>query len=179
MKSKVFCIISIVVFLSIIVFGIFIFNNVIDYKVKVELVKCVDGDTAWFKVNGKKEKVRFLGINTPESVHPNGIIEEYGKEASDYTCNMLSGANDIYIEYDVNSETHDKYDRLLAYVFVDNNNLGELLLSKGYAEVKYIYGDYKYINDYCLTQKGAIDNKLGIWSNNNDYEDNYCYSLYK
>lgn len=148
-------------------------------KIRIELVKCVDGDTAWFKVNGKKEKIRFLGIDAPESVHPNGVVEGYGKEASDYTCGMLSNANNIYIEYDINSETYDKYGRLLGYIFVDNNNLGELLLSKGYAEVKYIYGDYKYIDSFCKIQKQAVDDKLGIWSNNSNYEDNYCYSLDK
>lgn len=148
-------------------------------KIRIELVKCVDGDTAWFKVNGKKEKIRFLGIDAPESVHPNGVVEGYGKEASDYMCGMLSNANNIYIEYDINSETYDKYGRLLGYIFVDNNNLGELLLSKGYAEVKYIYGDYKYIDSFCKIQKQAVDDKLGIWSNNSNYEDNYCYSLDK
>ena len=49
---------------------------------------------------------------------------------------MLESASDIYIEFDRNSNTSDKYDRLLGNVFVDNNNLSELLLSKGLAEVK-------------------------------------------
>lgn len=141
------------------------------YKVKVELMSCVDGDTAWFIVNGREEKIRFLGIDTPESTN---IVEEYGVDASEYTCNMLENANDIYIEYDINSDERDKYDRVLAYVFVDDKNLSELLLAKGLAEVKYVYGDYKYISDFCDSQYLAYSNKLGIW-NSYDYSKNYCY----
>jgi len=141
------------------------------YKVKVELMSCVDGDTAWFVVNGREEKIRFLGIDTPESTN---IVEEYGVDASEYTCNMLENANDIYIEYDINSDERDKYDRVLAYVFVDGNNLSELLLTKGLAEVKYIYGDYKYLDSFCNSQYEAYGKNLGIW-NSYDYTKNYCY----
>ena len=101
-------------------------------------------------------------------------MEEYGVEASNYTCSILENANDIYIEFDSNSEEYDKYDRLLGYVFVDNNNLSELLLSKGLAEVKYVYGEYKYIDRLCNSQYEAYKSKLGIWGKY-DYTDNYCY----
>ena len=157
------------IILIIIVSYFIIFNN---NKVEVKLVDCIDGDTARFIVNGKEEKVRFLGIDTPESTN---YIEDYGVDASNYTCNMLKDANNIFIEYDLNSEKYDKYIRLLAWVFVDNNNLRELLLSKGYAEVKYIYGNYKYINNLCNTQINAYNSRIGIWLNNySDYQNNYC-----
>lgn len=152
--------------------GITKYNKINIKKEKIELVNCIDGDTAKFIIDGKEEKVRFLGIDSPESTN---YIEEYGKEASNYTCELLKNANDIYIEYDVNSDRRDKYNRVLGWIFIDNNNLSELLLSKGYAEVKYIYGNYKYIDNLCLTQKKAYDNNLGIWSINYSYKDNYCY----
>ena len=101
-------------------------------------------------------------------------MEEYGVDASNYTCSMLENADDIYIEFDSNSEEYDKYDRMLGYVFVDNNNLSELLLSKGLGEVKYIYGDYKYIDNFCDRQYEAYLSKLGIWKVY-DYTSNYCY----
>ena len=121
-------------------------------------------------IDGEKTKVRLLGIDTPESTN---YVEEYGVEASNYTCDMLENANDIYIEFESNSDRYDKYSRLLGYVFVDNNNLGELLLSKGLAEVKYIYGEYKYIDIFCDRQYEAYSSKLGIWEKY-DYTDNYC-----
>ena len=130
------------------------FTIINNNQIEVKLVDCIDGDTARFIVNGKEEKVRFLGIDTPESTN---YIEDYGVEASNYTCNMLKNANDIYIEFDNNSEKYDKYDRLLGYVFVDNNNLGELLLSNGLAEVKYIYGDYKYIDNHFMIDNSIIE----------------------
>lgn len=167
MKKLILLIITIVIIVS----YVFITNyNNID-RVEVKFVSCIDGDTAKFMVNGNEEKVRFLGIDTPESTN---YIEEYGVDASNYTCDMLKNANNIYLEYDINSDRYDKYNRLLAYVFVDDNNLSELLLSKGYAEVKYIYGDYKYISNLCRTQENAYNDNLGIWSIGYNYKDNYC-----
>lgn len=140
-------------------------------KVEIKLDKCIDGDTAWFIVEGKREKVRLLGIDTPESTN---YIEEYGEEASNYTCDMLESVNHIYLEFDNNSEKCDKYDRLLGYIFVDDNSLNELLLREGYAEVKYIYGEYKYIDKLCEKQYEAYIEEKGIW-NLYDYTNNYCY----
>ena len=55
-------------------------------KIKVTLDRCVDGDTAVFKVKKESKKTRFLGVNTPESVKENSPVEPYGKQASNYTC---------------------------------------------------------------------------------------------
>ena len=167
MKKIILLIISVVVIVS----CVFITNYNNEDKVEVKLVSCIDGDTARFIVNGKEEKVRFLGIDTPESTN---YIETYGVDASDYTCNMLKNADNICLEFDINSDKYDKYNRMLAYVFVDNNNLSELLLSLGYAEVKYIYGDYKYISILCKAQKQAYNDNLGIWRIGYNYHDNYC-----
>lgn len=166
---------TILVVISLVVFSVVVYKIISDNeRVDVQLDSCIDGDTVWFIVDGKREKVRLLGINTPESTNK---IEEYGVMASDYTCNILQNANDIYLEFDNNSDYRDKYNRLLAYVFVDGNNLSELLLSEGLAEVKYIYADYKYINRLCQKQYQAYNNKLGIW-NIYDYSKNYCYDKY-
>ena len=140
-------------------------------KVGIEFLSCIDGDTARFIINGKEEKVRLLGIDTPEATN---MQELYGKEAGDYTCNILKKANNIYIEYDINSDRYDKYNRLLGWIFVDGSNLSELLLSKGYAEVRYIYDNYKYVDSLCKAQSSAYKESLGIWSITNSYKDNYC-----
>ena len=164
----------ILVIISLVVFGIVVYKTIyIDEKVVVQLDSCIDGDTALFIVDEKREKVRLLGIDTPESTNK---IEEYGVMASNYTCNILKSANYIYLEFDSNIDYRDKYSRLLAYVFVDGNNLSELLLKEGLAEVKYIYGDYKYIDRLCEKQFEAYNNKLGIW-NIYDYSKNYCYNI--
>lgn len=139
-------------------------NNVNeDYYDVVELNSCIDGDTARFIVNEKEEKVRFLAIDTPETVKYDYEVEDFGIEASDYTKELLENADDIIIEYEKVND-YDIYDRLLAWVFVDGELLQELLVSNGLAEVAYIYDDYKYTDVLYEAEEYAKENKLGLWS---------------
>ena len=75
-------------------------------KEEVTFSKCVDGDTIKVKVKNKEATVRMLAVDTPESVHPKKIVEYYGKEASDYTCNLITNAKKIELEYDTNSDNN-------------------------------------------------------------------------
>lgn len=134
--------------------------------VKVKLKKCVDGDTARFIIDNEVKSTRFLAINTPEIKHGKKKAEPYGVEASNYTCKRLKNAKEIALEYDDNSDKTDKYGRVLAWVFVDDELLQNDLVKKGYAEVKYLYGDYKYTKDLEKSQKKAKKEKLNIWSDN-------------
>lgn len=136
--------------------------------------RCVDGDTAVFRINDESFKFRFLAIDTPETVHPTIAIEEYGKNASEYTCNKLSNAKEIIVEYE-ESNTTDKYGRKLAWIWVDGSLLQKELVSIGYAQVAYIYGDYRYTQSLCLNQKNAINLKYGMWSS--DTEEGYCSTI--
>ena len=156
MKNKLYIIVVLFVFL--------INTNVFASKLDVKFSKCVDGDTA--KVILKKEeiKIRFLGINTPESVHPTKEVESFGKESSNYTCKKLTNAKSIQIEYDPKSNKTDRYERHLVWVFVDGNLLQKDLVSKGYAEVAYLYGKYLYVDDLNKAQDVAKQKKIGIWS---------------
>lgn len=132
----------------------------------VKLDRCVDGDTASFIIDGISTKVRMLAIDTPETVHPTQDVELYGKDASEYTCKSLTNAKEIIIEYDSGSTKKDKYNRDLVWVFVDGELLQETLVKIGYAEVKYIYGTYKYTERLYKVQEEAKNNKLGIWNEN-------------
>jgi micrococcal nuclease len=134
-------------------------------RIMVHFGSCVDGDTAKFILDGKVISVRFLAIDTPESVHPAIEEEEYGREASIYTCDELTNAHIITLEFDNNSDQYDKYNRLLAWVFVDNILLQSKLIDKGYAKVYYLYDDYKYSNYLLEKEAIAKANNLGIWYN--------------
>ena len=125
---------------------------------KVTLAKCIDGDTARFLLNNEEIKVRFIGIDTPELNK-----DEYATEASNYTCNKLKNANKIELEYDINKI--DKYGRTLAYIFVDDKLLEEQLLKNGLGKVKYINKKYKYYDKLVDAENKAIENKKGIYSN--------------
>lgn len=133
-------------------------------KEKVELSSCVDGDT--IKIIKTKEvyTIRMLAVDTPESVHPTKGIEYYGKEASEYTCDLVTNAKKIEIEYDSNSDKKDKYDRLLVWVFVDGELLQKKLVENGYAKVAYLYDDYKYTKELEKVQEKASAKNIGIWN---------------
>lgn len=140
---------------------LFIFPISVFAKEKVTLVKCVDGDTANFNLNGEVIKTRFLAIDTPESTKEK---EPYGKEASNFTCEALTSAKKIEIEYDPDSNKTDKYSRHLVWVFVDGKLLQEKILAEGLAEIAYLYGDYKYTEDLQKVEAKAKEKKLNIWS---------------
>ncbi len=153
--------------ISFIFISFFIFQvNVYASKQEVLFKRCIDGDTAVFTLNDIDVKVRFLAIDTPETVHPSKDATLEGQKASDYTCNKISNANKLELEYDVNSDKTDKYKRDLAWIWVDDYLLQKELVELGFAEVKYIYGDYLYTDELYLAQESAIKDKVGIW---NDY----------
>lgn len=140
--------------------------------IDVSLVRCVDGDTAVFNVDGEEIKFRFLAIDTPETVHPTKGEEEGGKVASTYTCESLTNAQKLQIAYDDKSSKTDKYGRGLAWIYVDDKLLQEDLVEKGYAEVAYIYAKYEFVDYLCEVQAQAKSEKIGIWSE--DREEGYC-----
>jgi len=151
---------KLIIFLSLFFIGI----NYIYAKEKVEFSKCVDGDTIKVLLDGKEYTVRMLAVDTPESVHPTKGVEYYGKEASNYTCEQVTNAKKIEIEYDDASDKIDKYDRLLVWVFTDGKLLQKSLIENGYAKVAYLYGDYKYTSELESAQELASAKNIGIWN---------------
>lgn len=134
-------------------------------KVEITFLEAVDGDTAKFMKQGEKITVRFLAIDTPETVHPNKEIQPYGKQASDLTKERLENAHKIILEYDNNADKKDKYGRELGWIWIDGKLLQKELVEKGLAQIKYITGKYKYLEELENMQKVAQENKLGIWEN--------------
>lgn len=139
-------------------------TNVYAERVSVKFEACVDGDTIKVILDDKKTTVRFLAIDTPETVHPTKGEQPFGKEASNYTCNKVKNAKKLEIEYDEGSTKTDKYNRTLGWVFIDDTLLQKDLVSLGYAKVAYLYGDYKYTEDLKKEESIAKSKKLGVWS---------------
>ena len=134
-------------------------------EIEVKFSDCVDGDTAKFIYNNEEKTARFLAIDTPETVHPTKKDEQWGKEASEFTCKKIKEAKKIVLEFDEESDRKDKYGRYLVWVFVDGNLLQEQLIENGLAEIAYLYGDYKYIDVLENAEDKAKSNKIGIWEN--------------
>lgn len=139
-------------------------TNVYAERVSVKFEACVDGDTIKVILDDKKTTVRFLAIDTPETVHPTKGEQPFGKEASNYTCDKVKNAKKLEIEYDEGSTKTDKYNRTLGWVFTDDTLLQKDLVSLGYAKVAYLYGDYKYTEDLKKEESIAKSKKLGVWS---------------
>ena len=132
-------------------------------KIEVELVEVIDGDTAKFKMNGEQITVRFLGINTKETVDPEIGEEVWGKEASDFTKEKLENATKIELEFDEVAEK-DKYDRYLSWIWIGDELLQNLLVENGLAENYMLQNNYKYAGMLQESEENAKNNKLGIWS---------------
>ena len=112
------------------------------YKVK----KVVDGDTFWlYDSDGDSYKIRLIGVNTPEAYTFGNVREqEGGKEASAYTKYLLEGEY-VRLEFDV--EKYDRYNRVLAYVWLHNGEmLNAKLVDEGHAEAVRYYPNVKYYN---------------------------------
>ncbi len=146
-------------------------------QVEVAFSKCVDGDTAKFILDGQEITTRFLAIDTPETVHPTKKEEPFGKEASNYTCEKLTNAKKIILEYDDGSDKMDKYDRHLVWVYYDDHFLQEELISLGYAKVAYLYGNYAYTTDLQNLEIVAKSNKVGLWSDYDFYDTDQKYTV--
>ena len=119
--------------------------------------RVVDGDTIVVKGIGK---VRLIGVDTPETVHPRKPVEYFGKEASAFTKRMVEGKK-IRLEYDW--QRKDKYNRTLAYVYLENGTfLNAELIKQGYGHA-YTRYSFKYLEQFRKYEKEARENKRGLW----------------
>jgi len=130
------------------------------------VMNVVDGDTIQVSLTGKVddiETVRFIGINTPETVDPRKEVECFGHEASDKTKELLTNQN-VFLESDDTQTDRDKYGRLLRYVLLtDKTNINQYLIQEGFAyEYTYKFA-YKYQADFKAAQKYAKENGKGLW----------------
>lgn len=122
-----------------------------------------DGDTIKVQIGSKIEKVRLIGIDTPETQNKKQC---YGKEASS-KMQSLAQSKKIRLEADTSQDDRDKYGRLLRFVFLeDGTDVGKTLISEGYAH-EYTYSKpYKYAGEYKLVESDAKVRSLGFWAAN-------------
>lgn len=104
---------------------------------EVTLNRCVDGDTAFFTENGVTFSVRFLGIDTPESTAQN---DPWGKAASIFTCEKLTNATTIVLQYNPSPIRMDNYGRYLAWIWYDGRLLNLELVEEAFTGSKLVTG---------------------------------------
>lgn len=120
----------------------------------------VDGDTIDVEIGGQTYRVRYIGIDTPETVDPNRPVGCYGAEASDYNKSLVHGQT-VGLEKDV-SET-DRYGRLLRYVWLGGEMVNAILVRDGYAQASTYPPDVKYQDTFLQLQREAREAGRGLW----------------
>jgi len=136
-------------------------------KQEAKVTRVIDGDTIEVSLNGKTETIRFIGINTPETVDPRKLVECFGERASAVAKENLSGET-VWIEADPTQGERDKYNRLLRFVWTDDATVdfGKVMIATGFA-YEYTYNTpYKYQAVYKQAQKEAEQGKKGLWADN-------------
>jgi micrococcal nuclease len=127
--------------------------------------RVVDGDTVDVQLaDGTTERLRLIGIDTPEVLDPRKPVQCFGREASAHAHELLDGQA-VGIEPDASQGERDIYGRFLAYVWLpDGRNFGEVMIADGFAH-EYTYNlPYAYLDSFRAAQDTAIANQVGLWS---------------
>ena len=125
------------------------------------VIRDVDGDTVVARfANGHVEKIRLLGVDTPEVVDPRKPVQCYGHAASAFTKSHLTGRH-VLLELD--AEQRDKYGRLLAYVIVDGHRYNDQLLELGYGRFLVIPPNGSHARAMLREELAARAARRGLW----------------
>lgn len=135
------------------------------FQQTAKVLNVIDGDTIEVELNGQVKKIRYIGIDTPETVDPRRPVGCFGKQASEENKRLVEGKT-IFLEKDV-SET-DKFGRLLRYLYIrlDNGSylfINDYLVREGYAFARSFPPDIKYSESFKEAERQARENLRGLW----------------
>ena len=125
------------------------------------VVRVIDGDTIEVDLDGSRYTVRYIGINTPDTNRPSRGVEFFGPEASARNRELVEGKT-VRMELDVSST--DRFDRLLRYVYVDDEMVNATLISEGFAVASAFPPDTKFVDRFENIQIQAMENRRGAWA---------------
>lgn len=137
-----------------------------------EVLRVIDGDTIEVSIDGEPVTVRMIGIDCPESVHPDESLNtEYGDTAAEFTKSLLEGKN-VILEYD--EQLTDDYGRTLAYIYIEGRQENSIagnhtvqcdLLAEGYARALKVEPNVKYAETFRVVESRAKHDEVGFWGN--------------
>lgn len=131
---------------------------------RAEVVRVVDGDTVIIDRGRGNERLRYIGIDAPESVKPDTPVEFMGHEASAANAALVDGRT-VWLERDVSDR--DRFDRLLRYVWLRDGDAWTFvnleLVRQGYAQVSTFPPDVRWRDVFRDAQRGAREGGLGLW----------------
>jgi endonuclease YncB( thermonuclease family) len=133
--------------------------------VAAKVQRVTDGDTFVASVKGRRERIRVIGVDTPESVAPNRPDEPFGEEASDFAKRYLDGET---VRLAGDAEPRDRYGRMLAYVWLaDGTFWNALLVAEGYAQQLTIPPNVTYADLFRRLVGEARREDRGLWAEEN------------
>jgi micrococcal nuclease len=126
------------------------------------VTRVVDGDTVAVRIDGADQRVRYIGVDTPETVKPGTPVQCFGKAASAYNHRLVDGQS-VRLRFD--SERHDRYGRLLAYVYRARDGLfvNAALVLGGYATTLTIPPNTAHATQFAALERRARDRRRGLW----------------
>jgi micrococcal nuclease len=124
------------------------------------VVRVVDGDTIHVQLPDRLEKVRYIGVNTPELRHPQRGVEPGSHEAHAVNRRLVEGKR-VRLELDV--QPRDRHGRLLAYVWTGDTMVNAELLRLGYAQVMTVPPNVRHQSLFLKLQRAARDSHRGLW----------------
>jgi len=130
------------------------------------VTRVVDGDTIHALLGGTDEKVRIIGLDSPETNKPDTPVECFAREATAAAKRLLPIGTQIRLQTDPTQDSRDRYDRLLAHVILPDGRLfAEVMIETGFA-THYIYDDVPsiYADRLAAAQDRAIAAESGLWS---------------
>lgn len=128
-----------------------------------EVVRVIDGDTIEVRIAGATERVRLIGIDTPESVDPRSPVDCFGPEASEAAKELLPEGTQVRLVRDV--EARDRYGRLLAYVYreADATFVNLVLAEQGFADVATFPPNVSHTDEFVAAVAAARGDRRGLW----------------
>jgi endonuclease YncB( thermonuclease family) len=128
-----------------------------------EVTRFVDGDTITIDMNGTKETIRMIGVDTPETHKPNTAVQCFGPAASAFTKNLI-GNNRVRLEADPTNQNRDRYDRLLRYVYLPDGKLvARELIANGFG-FAYTLFPFTKEPEFVAAEDTAKQSSKGLWS---------------
>lgn len=126
-----------------------------------QVVRVVDGDTIVVRLGGREERVRYIGVDTPESVKPGTPVQCFAERASAFNAQLVEGKR---VRLDGDAEARDRYGRLLAYVHAGGVFVNAELVRRGYARPLTVPPNVRYADRFARLASAARERGTGLWS---------------
>lgn len=129
-----------------------------------------DGDTITVDMNGKSERIRMIGVDTPETQDPRVPVQCFGRVASEFTKSLI-GTDPVRLEADPTNTNRDRYNRLLRYIYLPDGRLVNAeIIKQGYG-FAYTLFPYEKLEEFREIEASARQQNLGLWGSCDIHED--------